>query len=246
MSLPAAAPLTMSTIEIAGLTGKAHKNVLADVRKMLAELNDPNIGGVEPADFSARYIDAKGEARECFNLPKRECLILVSGYNIELRAKIIDRWMQLEAAIAGTAVVNLPPEVLEMIRRDDGISRMLARKVTTIESAVSSLAATMSAMADLIRPPGDGVYVTGRTAGEIWRAAGFPPIKVTCWFSNRLVQMACQIDGCRRTPVGLGRAKLFDQDKAESWLRNGGRKLVEEYIAHRRGQGRLKLIGETS
>ncbi len=53
----------------------AHKHVLADTRKMLASLE------IQPAEFSARYLDAKGEAREVLNLPKRECLILVSGYS---------------------------------------------------------------------------------------------------------------------------------------------------------------------
>lgn len=35
---PTTAPLTMSTLEIAALTNKEHKNVLADVRKMLEDL----------------------------------------------------------------------------------------------------------------------------------------------------------------------------------------------------------------
>lgn len=63
----------MSTLEIAGLTGKRHDHVLRDADKMLAELgsNAPKFGGV--------YLDAKGEQRRCINLPKRECLILVSG-----------------------------------------------------------------------------------------------------------------------------------------------------------------------
>ena len=84
------ATLTMSSLEIAKLTGKEHKNVLADVRAMLEGLE------IEPAEFSAGYKDGKGETRPCFNLPKRECFILVSGYNLKLRAAIIDRWQELE------------------------------------------------------------------------------------------------------------------------------------------------------
>lgn len=141
------------------------------------------------------------------------------------------------------SVASLPPDVLEMIRRDDGISRMLAHKVTGIESTVQTLAAAVTAIASVVRPPADGIYVTGRTAGEIWKAHGFPPLKVTCWFSNRLSKMGCQIGDGRRVPVGLSRAKLFDPDKADNWLRNGGRKLVEDYIASRKGQGRLRLVG---
>lgn len=141
------------------------------------------------------------------------------------------------------AVATLSPDVLELIRSDQGMSRMLAHKVTGIEGTVAALASAVSAIALIVQPSGAGIYVTGKTAGEIWRAAGFPPIKVTCWFSNRLIKMGCQLEGGRRIPVGLTRAKLFDPDKAELWLKNGGRKLVEEYIAGRRGQTSLHLVG---
>ena len=97
---------TMSSLEIAELTGKRHDHVLRDTDKMLEELeiNAPRFGGV--------YLDSKGEERRCINLPKRETLILVSGYSIELRARIIDRWQELEAkpspAIDMMAALNDP------------------------------------------------------------------------------------------------------------------------------------------
>jgi phage regulator Rha-like protein len=43
--------LTMSTLEIAELTGKEHKHVLRDVREMLAKLDRPNFG---PISYPAR------------------------------------------------------------------------------------------------------------------------------------------------------------------------------------------------
>ena len=86
--------MTMSSLEIAELTGKDHKNVVADLRKMLNELD------LTAAEFSAsvKYTGNNNAqlTREIFNLPKRECLILVSGYNLKLRAAIIDRWQELE------------------------------------------------------------------------------------------------------------------------------------------------------
>lgn len=82
---------TMSTLEISKITNKEHRNILADVRKMLIELN------ISTANFSAMYKAENGQEYELFNLPKRECLILVSGYSIALRAKIIDRWQELES-----------------------------------------------------------------------------------------------------------------------------------------------------
>lgn len=86
---------TMSSIEIAELTGKAHKNVMADIRTMIDGLKTQPINALS---FEGIYRDERNREQKCYRLPKRECLILVSGYSIELRAKIIDRWMELEGA----------------------------------------------------------------------------------------------------------------------------------------------------
>lgn len=90
----------MSSREIAELTGKMHKNVMRDISAMLTGLKS------EPSDFEGSYIDPTGRTLPCFNLPKRETMILVSGYSIPLRARIIDRWMELEAAVAQSQPAN--------------------------------------------------------------------------------------------------------------------------------------------
>lgn len=81
--------VTMSSREIADLTGKQHAHVMRDIRTML-----DGLGG--QSNFGSTYFDVQGKERECYQLPKRETLVLVSGYSVELRAKIIDRWMELE------------------------------------------------------------------------------------------------------------------------------------------------------
>lgn len=90
-ALTTSAP-TMSSREIAELTGKRHDNVRADIEKMAAALSLKFQEKTEPADG--------GRPARVFVLEKRESLILVSGYSIELRAKIIDRWQELEASVA--------------------------------------------------------------------------------------------------------------------------------------------------
>lgn len=92
-------PLTMSTLEIAELTDKRHDNVMRDARKMLAELH----GGDRLLRFegTVERSNPSGGApilSPVLRLPKRETLVLVSGYSTELRARIIDRWMELEDA----------------------------------------------------------------------------------------------------------------------------------------------------
>ena len=82
--------LTMSSLEIAELTGKRHDHVMVDIVKMLKDLE------IHAPDFSGTYKTARGNEYKCYNLPKRETLILVSGYSVAMRARIIDRWQELE------------------------------------------------------------------------------------------------------------------------------------------------------
>ena len=86
---------TMSSREIADLTGKEHRNVMRDIRNILETL-----GECTALSFERSYQDASGRSLPCYELPKRECTILVSGYDVVLRTRIIDRWLELEAASA--------------------------------------------------------------------------------------------------------------------------------------------------
>ena len=101
----------MSSLEIAELTGKRHDHVMFDIRKMLEEL-----GNLTP-DFSG-VRKVRGKEYECFNLPKRETLILVSGYSTELRAKIIDRWQLLEENAYTVREGIAKPCLLKRLRYD--------------------------------------------------------------------------------------------------------------------------------
>ena len=71
------------------LANKRHDNVMADIRKMLDELD------IYAPDFSGTFITEQGNQYECFNLPKRECLILVSGYNVKNCIKTLLRFLKI-------------------------------------------------------------------------------------------------------------------------------------------------------
>ena len=97
LATQSSAEMTMSSVEIATLTGKRHDNVMRDIKVMLDELE------IDTLKFEGIYLDSQNRQRHLYNLPKRECLILVSGYDTKLRAAIIDRWQQLEDAAAAAA-----------------------------------------------------------------------------------------------------------------------------------------------
>ena len=147
----------------------------------------------------------------------------------------------------GQPALALPPDVAELIARTNGICRMMIGKVTEIEKSLPDLANRIAlemapAMLQAFAASQNFAIRRGMTAGQIWRAHGFPPIRVTCWFSNRLREMGCAIEGGGFGELGLTKARLFDPDKADVWLKNGGRLIVENKIAERRGQGVLKLV----
>jgi phage regulator Rha-like protein len=81
----------MSSREIAALTGKQHKHVLDDCRKLFEALN------IQSADFSADYQDDKGRTYQEYWLDQDLTLTLMTGYSIPLRHKVAKRWRQLES-----------------------------------------------------------------------------------------------------------------------------------------------------
>lgn len=83
---------TMSSLQIAELTGKRHDAILRDIRNLLEQ-------GVAAHNFvETSYTDKSNRQSPCYQLTKTGCLILASGYNAVLREKIINRWIELEMA----------------------------------------------------------------------------------------------------------------------------------------------------
>ena len=82
----------MTSLEIAEVTGKQHKDVMRAIRNM-----EPAWMKVNGRNFSlVDYKDKKGELRPCYSLTKTECLYVATKFNDEARAKLVLRWKQLE------------------------------------------------------------------------------------------------------------------------------------------------------
>ncbi|MGW7235683.1 phage antirepressor KilAC domain-containing protein [Pseudomonas fulva] len=97
----------MSSREIAQLTGSTHDNVLKTVRQLVKK-------GVVSSNETPYTHQQNGQQYSEFLLTYRDTLVVVSGYSVELRARIIDRWQELEARVVGQ--VQIPTNFAEALR----------------------------------------------------------------------------------------------------------------------------------
>lgn len=87
---------TMSSKEIASLTGKDLSNVHRDIRGMLVELHGD---GSDLNHIIYQGVTAERDDRgyvKVFHLDYSHTMTLITGYNIKLRKAVVDRWDQLE------------------------------------------------------------------------------------------------------------------------------------------------------
>ena len=86
----------MTSLEIAELTGKQHKNLMRDIRNM--EPAWEKACGLKFELTSRTIIQPNGGTREvpCYSLTKMECLYIATKFNDEARARLVLRWRELE------------------------------------------------------------------------------------------------------------------------------------------------------
>ena len=114
---------TMTSLEIAELTGKQHFHVMEAIRKM-----EPAWKKVCKSNFrltSRTIVQPNGGTREvpCYQLTKTECLYIATKFNDEARAKLVLRWQELEMAdVRGKmADVSCLPEPKKILALADEI-----------------------------------------------------------------------------------------------------------------------------
>ena len=92
--------LTMGSREIANLCGKDHRHVVRDIEVMFEQL------GINSKEYVQIWTHPQnGQSYREFMLPKNLTFTLVAGYNVILRKRIIDRWLELENQQKPTALI---------------------------------------------------------------------------------------------------------------------------------------------
>ncbi|HCO5198208.1 TPA: Rha family transcriptional regulator [Escherichia coli] len=123
-------PLTMSTLQIAELTGKNHKDVMRDFRNMVDSLEKGSklVGGDErnfaPIGFykETTYKDSLNRNKPMYELDEDLCNTLVMGYDAPLRFKIAKKWRLMKEGKA-----NVPVNPYEHFEETDWIELALEK-----------------------------------------------------------------------------------------------------------------------
>ena len=88
----------MTSLEIAELTGKQHKNVMQAIRNM--EPAWEKVTGLKFQLCEKSYLLANGVTKKqpFYSLTKTECLYIATKFNDEARAKLVLRWQELHVS----------------------------------------------------------------------------------------------------------------------------------------------------
>lgn len=104
---PAAVPLTMSSRDIADLTGKEHFHVMRDLRALQGQLGAAFGGSIQ------KWIHPQNDQTyDEYLLDKNTVLTLLLGYDPVARMKVVKRWQELEAQ----QVPKLPQTMAQALR----------------------------------------------------------------------------------------------------------------------------------
>lgn len=127
-----ASPLTMSSREIAELTGKEPSHVNRDIRAMLDALaDDPELDHVREEKDARGYTAA-------FHLGRELTYTLLAGYSIALRRRVVARWQELEAQ--QTQAFAIPKSLPEALRLAADLSEQNERLALERDTAVRTKA----------------------------------------------------------------------------------------------------------
>ena len=133
-------PQTMSSREIAELTGKQHKHVRRDIEAMLEtlELDGSKLGHI--------YKDASNRDQKEYLLNKELTLTLVTGYDVARRYKLVQRWQELEETVQrgpSTEIDYSDPRIVAKVLEAQN------QKVLALSNQVNEMAPAQRALDEL-------------------------------------------------------------------------------------------------
>jgi phage regulator Rha-like protein len=172
-----AAQKTMLSTEIAALTEKQHKDVMRDIRVIVEQMQGADL---RFACESTTYEGSNGQSYPCFALDYESTMVVLTGYDVVARSKVIKRWQELEQA------QTKPLSHLEILAQSALALVEIDARTTALESEVKLLAGkiekspadyfTVAGFASLrgIKLGNSDANKGGRIASKLSREYGYP------------------------------------------------------------------------
>jgi phage antirepressor YoqD-like protein len=209
--------VTMSSREIADLTGKHHHHVVRDIKRNLAELN------IDASTFGCIYRDERNRAQAEYFLSHDLVMTLLTGYSTPLRHRVVTRLGELENV--SRQVVTVPQTLPEALR----LAADQAEQNLQLQAVIQKQAPKVEALNRLANTHGS-VCITSAA-----KQLGVAPLRLFKWLSdNRWIYRRTSHSSWSafqpRLSAGLLEHKLVKVGTEREEL-----KVVEQVMVTRRG-----------
>ncbi len=147
MNISAQMQQTMSSTEIAALTGKekghVHRDIQEQILKGLYEIDNPKMDDIEIKGISV-ILDNRGYVSE-YCLDKEHTLTLITGYDVKMRHAINKRWLELEEGKQAAKPID-PMQVLNDPAAMRGLLLTYAETVIKKDAVIAEQAPKVAAL----------------------------------------------------------------------------------------------------
>ena len=208
---------TMSSREIADLVEARHNDVIATIERLFSK-------GLLRSDRKSRRESTGGRPIEVYDLTERDTHLVIAGYSDEHRARVIDRWQELESKVVGQ--LQIPTNFGDALQ----LAADVAKQNASLHQVIQQQAPKVQALERLSATEGS-ICITSAA-----KQLGIGPLKLFKWLSdNRWIYRRAAFSAWSayqpRLTAGLLEHKLVKVGKgAEEDL-----KVVEQVMVTRKG-----------
>ncbi len=188
--------VTMSSREIAKLTGKRHDHVCRDIRTILVALiggkdadyiRNPDLGYLTNHHVTCNQYDDKSPNAWEYNITRRYTEILITGYDIKRRTAVIDRLYELESE-RRSAAPSLPGAkelALMVIQAEEEKERLLLEN-QGLESQVEEMKPDVEALTRIAKSQGSMCVTDAAKQLQVKPKSLFDIMSQCKWIYRRL------------------------------------------------------------
>lgn len=188
--------VTMSSREIAKLTGKRHDHVCRDIRTILVALiggkdadyiRNPDLGYLTNHHVTCNQYDDKSPNAWEYNITRRYTEILITGYDIKRRTAVIDRLYELESErrSAAPALPGAKELALMVIQAEEEKERLLLEN-KGLESQVEEMKPDVEALTRIAKSQGSMCVTDAAKQLQVKPKSLFDTMSQLKWIYRRL------------------------------------------------------------